>query len=89
MPNKTSFGGWPKENYKLENAKIVILPVPYDGTSTWIKGADKGPAAMFEASTKLEFYDIETESEVYKQGMVTAKEVSEKGAPEKTTLRQC
>lgn len=83
MASKATFGAWPKENSKLETAKIVILPAPYDGTSTWIKGADKGPAAIFEASTKLELYDIETDSEVYKQNIFTAKPVSEKGAPEK------
>lgn len=83
MLPKISFGNWPKENSKLADAKIVILPVPYDGTSTWIKGADKGPVAMFEASTKLELYDIETDFEVYKQGIFTAEAVEEKGRPEK------
>lgn len=82
MPPKIAFGGWPEEDSKPETAKIVILPVPYDGTSTWLKGADRGPAAMFEASTKLEFYDIETDSEVYRQGIFTAEAVDEKGAPE-------
>lgn len=83
MPNKIKFGAWPEENLKLETAKIVILPVPYDGTSTWQKGADKGPEALFEASQYLELYDIETDSEVYKQGIFTAPAVLEKSAPEK------
>ncbi|MDD4901425.1 MAG: agmatinase [Patescibacteria group bacterium] len=83
MPSKINFGAWPKENFKPENAKVVILPVPYDGTSTWIKGADKGPQALFEASTKLELYDIETDAEVYRQGIMTAPAVKQKGAPEK------
>ncbi|MBN2738209.1 MAG: agmatinase [Spirochaetales bacterium] len=54
-----------------EDSRIVILPVPYDGTSTWIKGADKGPAAIIDASPHLEFYDIITDSEVYQQGIHT------------------
>jgi len=29
-----NFGGLPEEFCKLESSKIVILPVPYDGTST-------------------------------------------------------
>jgi agmatinase len=53
-------------------ASIVILPVPFDKTSTWGKGADKGPAAIIEASRYLELYDIETDSEVYKKGIFTA-----------------
>lgn len=83
MTSIKTFGPWPQAKAKLADAKIVILPVPYDGTSTWIKGADKGPAALFAASQKLELYDIETDSEVYKQGIFTAPAVLEKGAPEK------
>ncbi|MDO8668660.1 MAG: agmatinase [bacterium] len=83
MAHKTKFGLLPEANSTLENSKVVILPVPYDGTSTWIKGADKGPEALFEASQYLELYDIETDSEVYKQGIFTAPAVLEKSEPEK------
>jgi len=83
MPYKTNFGDLPKENSQLETAKIVILPVPYDGTSTWGKGADKGPEAILEASANMELYDIETDSEVYKKNIFTAKPVIEKSSPEK------
>lgn len=83
MPYRTNFGDLPKENSKLDTAKIVILPVPYDGTSTWGKGADKGPEAIIEASANMELYDLETDLEAYKQNIFTAKPVIEKGAPEK------
>ncbi len=56
-------------------ASIVVLPIPFDMTSTWIKGADKGPAAIIEASQYLEFYDIETNSEVLEKGIFTAKPI--------------
>ncbi|TDA77461.1 agmatinase, partial [Halomonas marinisediminis] len=36
-----TYAGIPEEHAKLEQAKIVLIPVPYDGTSTWQKGADK------------------------------------------------
>ncbi|MDP8258137.1 MAG: agmatinase [Candidatus Aadella gelida] len=64
-------------------AKIAILPVPYDMTSTWIKGADKGPFAIFEASQALELYDIETDSEVYKNGIYTCPPLDVDPVPEK------
>ncbi|MEI6853058.1 MAG: agmatinase [Bacteroidota bacterium] len=83
---KTNFGGIPKKYDDAEKAKIVILPVPYDGTSTWIKGADKGPAAILEASANMELYDIETDSEVYKKGIYTAPAVKEDSSPEKMTV---
>src|SRR6056297_48287 len=67
-----NFGGIPGEYSQLEEAQIVVLPVPYDKTSTWMKGADKGPDALLEASVNLEWYDIDTGFEVYKKGIYTA-----------------
>ncbi len=69
------FCGLSHNDSDYSRASIVILPVPFDKTSTWLKGADKGPAAIIEASRYLEFYDIETDSEVFKKGIFTAKPV--------------
>jgi agmatinase len=63
-------------------SRIAILPVPYDETSTWMKGADKGPEAIMEASVNLEFYDIETDSEAHKNGIFTLEPLMEKSSPE-------
>lgn len=49
----------------------VIVPVPYDGTSTWHKGADAGPRALMEASAAVELYDIETGREPWRDGIRT------------------
>lgn len=85
MNKKTNFGGLPKKNSELKSAKIVIVSVPYDGTSTWIKGADKGPEAILEASANMELYDIETDSEVFRQGIFTDQPIMEKSTPKKMT----
>jgi agmatinase len=77
-----TFGGIPAEFAMQESAKVSILPVPYDGTSTWGKGADKGPKAFFTAAENMELYDIETDSEVYKQGIFIEKELSGFKSPE-------
>jgi len=66
------FCGLPCEPAEYGKASIVVLPIPFDKTSTWIKGADKGPAALIDASRFLEFYDIETDSEVIENGIFTA-----------------
>jgi len=60
---------------------VAIVPVPYDGTSTWIKGADRGPAALLSASLKLELYDIETDSEPFKTGIYTDRPVTASSSP--------
>lgn len=77
-----TYAGIPEEFAKLETSKIVLIPVPYDGTSTWQKGADKGPEVFLEASENMELYDIETDSEVYKQGVFLAETVTENTSPE-------
>jgi agmatinase len=64
-------------------AKVVIIPVPYDRTSSWGKGADKGPSAILAASEIVENYDIESDSEPYKVGIFTDKPVTEDKTPEK------
>jgi agmatinase len=69
--------------YDYQQSAIIILPVPYDGTSTWMKGADKGPDAILDASVNLEFYDIETSSEAHLMGIHTVAPVTENTSPEK------
>lgn len=77
------FGGVECDITDYKHAAVVFLPVPYDGTSTWIKGADKGPEALLDASYNMEFYDIETDSEVYHKGIATLDPVYENSSPEK------
>lgn len=76
------FGDLPKEFSAFESSKIVLVPVPYDGTSSWIKGADKGPKAIIEASHNLEMYDIDTDSEVHKLGIHTTEPITENSSPD-------
>lgn len=71
--------------YSYSESGIIIVPVPYDETSTWMKGADKGPDAILEASVNLEFYDIETSSEAHLKGIFTIPPLLEKESSEKLT----
>lgn len=71
MSEQANFGYLPEEYSNSEHADIVLVPVAYDGTSTWIKGADKGPEAIIEASANMELYDIETDFEIYRRGIFT------------------
>lgn len=76
-----NFGG-SEVVYNYNESKIIILPVPYDETSTWMKGADKGPEAILKASVNLEFYDAETDSEAHTEGIFTLPPVTEKSSPD-------
>ncbi len=77
-----TYAGIPEEFAQIDKAKIVLIPVPFDGTSTWGKGADKGPDAFLEASENMELYDIETDSEVYKKGIFLTEPIHETSSPE-------
>ena len=77
MNNSKTYAGIPEQYAKLDRAEIVLISVPFDGTSTWQKGADKGFDAFLAASENMELYDIETNSEVYKQGVFIAEAVDE------------
>ncbi|BAQ64872.1 agmatinase [Geminocystis sp. NIES-3709] len=46
-----------------EEAKIVILPIPYEATTTYRKGCEHGPDAILIASDQLECYDEELDIE--------------------------
>ncbi len=72
MKQLKNFAGMKGALAEREPSRIVVVPVPYDKTSTWIKGADNGPFAILEASIALELYDIETDYEVYTKGIHTA-----------------
>jgi agmatinase len=76
METIRNFGGLPEEYSRLADSRVVVLPVPYDMTSTWMKGADKGPEAIIRASGTVELYDIETDSEVYLHGIFTDEPVA-------------
>ena len=69
--------------YNYDDSEIIILPVPYDETSTWMRGSDKGPEAILDASVNLEFYDIETATEVHLKGIHTVEPLLEKETPSK------
>jgi len=68
---RTYFLDMEREFAVLENSRYVLLPVGYDGTSTFEKGADKGPQAIIDASDSLELYDPVYDIEAYKTGIYT------------------
>jgi len=65
-----NFGGiYPA--HSLREATFVVVPVPYDLTSTYHPGSRRGPTAIIEASTNMELYDEELKKETYLAGIHT------------------
>ena len=54
-----------------ENARVVILPIPFEATTTYRRGCENGPAAMLDASQQVEYYDEELDRELWEVGIYT------------------
>lgn len=53
------------------NARVVILPIPFEATTTYRRGCENGPDAILNASHQVEYYDEELEREVWDVGIYT------------------
>ena len=59
-------------------ARIVILPIPYEATTTYRRGCKNGPAALLEASHQLEDYDEELDREIASEvGIYTVEPIAD------------
>ena len=78
-----SFAGLSPQAAAFAKAKVVVLPVPYDGTTEFKSGAREGPQAIIDASPYLELYDAELDREISEVGIHTLPEVQpHMGSPE-------
>lgn len=74
---------WPPRNFgaicpewaEFETAKFVILPVPYDSTTTWRGGTREGAIAILDASMNMELFDRELGHEIAELGIHTTDDV--------------
>ena len=69
-----NFGGLDEEFSSLAGARAVVLPVPYDFTTTYQGGTRQGPRAILAASQNMELWDEEVGA-VYRQGVHTLPEI--------------
>lgn len=70
-----SFLGLEKTVEAFNRSRVVILPVPYDGTTTYQSGTREGPRAVIMASRELEPFDEEICIEPYSGGIFTLNEL--------------
>ncbi len=70
------FAGIEDQYATYEKARVVVLPVPLERTTTYAKGTAKGPCAIIEASRNIETFDEELQMETYqKLGIATLEEM--------------
>jgi len=69
-----NFGGLDETYGSLENARIAVLPVPYDFSTSYQSGTRNGPRAMIEASRNMELWDDELGA-TYRAGIHTLPEL--------------
>jgi agmatinase len=66
-----NFGGVDPAYPTFEEAAFIVIPIPYDLTSTYQSGSRRGPHAILEASGNMELYDEELCKETYLAGIYT------------------
>lgn len=54
--------------HTAEQAKVHILPVPFDATTSYRDGTRHGPAALLEASKQVDLFDLRN-GKFYEQGI--------------------
>ncbi len=83
-----TFLGLPPDAVPPASCRVALLPVPYDGTTSYGAGARGGPAAILAASAQVELFDLELAREPWQVGIVCLDEVEPAAAgPEALTRR--
>jgi len=69
------FGGTTPTTTDFANARVVILPIPLDRTTSYVPGTRNGPHEILVASSHLELWDEETQTDVHSVGIYTLPEM--------------
>src|SRR4029453_12710908 len=69
------FGGTTPTTTDFENARAIILPVPLDRTTSYVAGTPHGPHEILVASSHMELWDEETQTDVHSIGIYTLPEM--------------
>ncbi|MFZ5952250.1 MAG: agmatinase [Candidatus Rifleibacteriota bacterium] len=70
-----NFLGLPDEDTAYDDAKAVIIPVPYDSTTSYRSGTREGPSAIIMASRQMELFDLDLQCEPLNTGVHTLTEL--------------
>lgn len=71
IPDDTQFLGVRSDRSSLARARFLVLPVPYERTTSYKKGTERGPAKFLEASLQVELWDEELKDDTWQAGIHT------------------
>ena len=71
----SQFGGVLPEPRTFEDSAAVILPVPFDRTTSYMPGTRHGPRELLLASAQVELWDEEVGVDVHPHGLYTLPEL--------------
>jgi agmatinase len=81
------FLGLPPDAADAARARVVILPIPYEATTTYAKGTERGPSAILAASKQVEFFDEIERDEPCLRGIHTLPPLDVGGTPDEVIGR--
>ncbi len=77
----------PPEACEAAKARYAVLPVPYEGTVTFMKGTADAPAAIIDASAQVEEFDDELAQDFRAAGIITLSSIMPAEKPEEQMRR--
>src|SRR5204863_4933034 len=69
------FGGTTPTTTDFNRSRVVIFPIPLDRTTSYVAGTRNGPHEILLASSHMELWDEETETDVHSIGIFTLPEM--------------
>jgi agmatinase len=70
-----NFGGTTPTTTDFDHARVIVLPIPLDRTTSYVAGTRNGPHEILVASSHMELWDEETGTDVHSIGIFTMPEM--------------
>lgn len=80
--------GLPVDAVAYEKSTVVVIPCPWEKTTTYMRGTKEGPRAILEASAQVEFYDGELKREMWQPGIHTWPSLDFEGLDSKKAMEK-
>lgn len=80
------FSGYQPDSRTLERAWAVVLPVPFERTTSYVAGTRNAPREILLASNQVELYDDEMATDAHMEGVFTLPEMELPAADIETAI---